>query len=65
VIALFRIFGFVTAPVLSCRGPTLLGASWLTAAKLVPVNATRRAMQATTMAGDGRRRSKSRMDTPF
>jgi hypothetical protein len=52
---LFLSFGFVTAPVLSWAVPTEFGASACTAATLVPVSATSSAMQATTIAGDGRR----------
>jgi hypothetical protein len=57
VTALVRIFGVVTALSLSCAVPTLFRASCDTAATLVPPRATSRARQATTIAGEGRRRS--------
>ncbi len=44
----------MTAAVRSCGVPTEFGASAETAATLVPPSATRSAMHATTMAGDGR-----------
>jgi hypothetical protein len=47
------ILAVVTAFALICAVPTEFGASAETAATLVPVSATRRAMHATTMAGDG------------
>jgi hypothetical protein len=54
---LFLIFGFVTALSLSCGVPTLFLASCVAAAMPVPLNATSSAMQATIMAGEGRRKS--------
>ena len=62
--ALLAIFAAVTALFLSCGVPTLLFASWLTAATLVPPSETRRAKQATIIAGDGRRR-RVRISDPF
>ena len=50
----FLIFAAVTAFGLICAVPTELGASAVTAATLVPVSAMPRAMQAMTIAGDGR-----------
>jgi hypothetical protein len=64
VTALLASFAFVTAFGLSCAVPTLFLASWLTAAKLVPPSDTRSAIQATIIAGDGRRGS-LRMMSPF
>jgi hypothetical protein len=55
VTAAFLIFGVVTALFLSCAVPTLFLATWLTAATPVPPSATSSAIQATTIAGDGRR----------
>ena len=46
------------------RGRRSSWPSWLTAATLVPPSATRSAMQATTMAGDGRRRACA-CESPF
>ena len=57
LIALFLIFGFVTALFLSCGVPTLFLASCVAAAMLVPPSATSSARQATTIAGEGRRKS--------
>ena len=55
--ALFLIFGFVTALSLSCGVPTLFLASCVAAAMPVPPSATSSARQATTIAGEGRRKS--------
>jgi len=57
LIALFATFAFVTAPFFSWSVPTLDRGSAFTAAMLVPPRATRRARHATTMAGEGRRKS--------
>src|SRR5215831_8116542 len=62
--ALFRSFAFVTALGLSWSVPTLFRGSALIAATLVPVSATRSAMQATTIAGEGRQRKMLRMSAP-
>jgi hypothetical protein len=52
--ALALIFGPVTAFFLSCLAPTLFrGSAWI-AATLVPPSANASAMQATTIAGEGR-----------
>jgi hypothetical protein len=63
--ALFRIFGLVTAPLTICGVLTVFRPSWLTAATLVPPSATRSAKHATTMAGDGRRKSFLMSFSPF
>jgi hypothetical protein len=64
LIALFRTFGFVTDPSISWAVPTLFLPSWFTAAMLVPPSATSSARHATTIAGEGRRKS-FRMSSPF
>jgi hypothetical protein len=54
VTALLAIFAAVTALFFSCALPTLFfGTAW-TAAMLVPVSAMSSAVQAMTIAGDGR-----------
>jgi hypothetical protein len=63
--ALFLIFGFVTAPSLSCGVPTLFLASCVAAAMPVPLRATSSAIQAMTMAGEGRRKTFLMSYSPF
>src|SRR5215204_5879073 len=58
----FFTFVETTALLRSWRVPTLLGASAVTAATLVPPNATNRATAASTVAGD--RRLDKRMHVP-
>jgi hypothetical protein len=55
--ALFLIFVFDTAPSFSCAVPTLFLAICVAAAMLVPPSATSNARHATTIAGEGRRKS--------
>ena len=55
--ALFLILGLDTAPSFSCGVPTLFLASCVAAAMPVPPSATSNARHATTIAGEGRRKS--------
>src|SRR6476619_149743 len=55
--ALFLIFGLDTAASFSCSVPTLFRPSCVTAAMPVPPSATSNARHATTIAGEGRRKS--------
>ena len=54
---MFLILGFDTAPSFSCGVPTVFLASCVAAAMPVPPSATSNARHATTIAGEGRRKS--------